>query len=311
MHLASPPAFSLFDCGSTAALHPVHPMSASATVTAARSDPSSAGGSGLEARACPHCGHSAHGDTRIERDIWRVVSCAGCGFVYLAEIPPLAAFAGEFAWDKTVEEEKVRRKEKQRVIQWLDTKTRWRLHMFKRPETSRFLQEMVEAGPVLDLGCGNGKHAMNLPEAYTPYGIEIAPNLAREADTTFKTRGGYCIAADSYSGLAQFEDGFFAGAMLNSYLEHDPNPMPVLTALAPKMRPGAPVIVKVPNYGSWNAKVMGANWCGVRLPDHVNYFTPESLRAMAASAGYTVETPSGVNLPTNDNTWMFLYARQA
>ena len=32
---------------------------------------------------------------------------------------------------------------------------------------------------------------------------------------------------------------------------------------------------------------MGPRWCGFRYPDHVNYFTNRSLRALAESLGYS------------------------
>lgn len=260
-------------------------------------------------RACPSCGSPDRNPVGIERDGWTVCACEACGFVYLKAIPPLEAFTEDFAWDKTVEVEKKRRKDKQPIVQWLDAKTRWRLHIFPRPETRAFTEKLAEHGPVLDLGCGDGRHAMALDAGFTPYGIEIAPNLARVADAAFKTRGGHCAAEDAVSGMDAFEDGFFSAAMLNSYLEHEPRPFEVLSALRPKMRPGAPVIVKVPNYGSWNAKVMGENWCGIRLPDHVNYFTWDSLAELGEKAGYTVETPpAGTNLLTNDNMWAILRA---
>jgi hypothetical protein len=31
---------------------------------------------------------------------------------------------------------------------------------------------------------------------------------------------------------------------------------------------------------------MGTKWCGWRFPDHVNYFTAASLRALAESVGF-------------------------
>lgn len=223
------------------------------------------------------------------------------------EAPPVTEFAAELSWDKAVVEERSRRRTDQPLLQWLDDKTRWRLHLFERPETSRFLSELAKPGQILDLGCGNGKAGLALDDHFTPFGIEISPTLADAANKAFIKRGGRCVAADTLSGLREFPDAYFSGAMLNSYLEHDPNPLPVLRGLAPKMKAGSPVIIKVPNYGSWNAKVMGRNWCGIRLPDHVNYFTRTSLKAMAGSAGYTVQEPGGVNLPTNDNMWMFLY----
>ena len=94
--------------------------------------------------------------------------------------------------------------------------------------------------------------------------------------------------------------------MLNSYLEHEIDPAGVLEALRPKLKPEGVAVVKVPNFGSWNAAVMKGNWCGVRLPDHVNYFTQGSLAALAERLGYRVDYPGSANLPTNDNFWAFL-----
>jgi SAM-dependent methyltransferase len=262
----------------------------------------------LQNRPCPACGADSPEDTALGRDGWRVSDCGACGFTYMPQTPAQSDYAEAFAWDVTVQAEKARRKRKQPVIQWLDAKTRWRLHLFPRPETRRFAERLVETGPVLDLGCGDGRHAGALPDRFIPFGIEIAPRLAEAADAAFRVRGGRCVSADALSGLSEFNDAGFSAAMLNSYLEHELEPLPVLKALRPKMRPGAPVIVKVPNYGSWNAKVMGANWCGVRLPDHVNYFTFASLAGMAERAGFAVSPPPGGNLPTNDNMWAVLRA---
>jgi hypothetical protein len=51
---------------------------------------------------------------------------------------------------------------------------------------------------------------------------------------------------------------------------------------------------------------MGRRWCGFRYPDHLNYFTPKTLVALAAKAGF--ETGFGLTgrLPTSDNMWAIL-----
>ena len=46
---------------------------------------------------------------------------------------------------------------------------------------------------------------------------------------------------------------------------------------------------------------MGAAWCGFRYPDHVNYFTPASLRRMAAECGLRLSLLTPMSLPFNDN----------
>ena len=48
------------------------------------------------------------------------------------------------------------------------------------------------------------------------------------------------------------------------------------------------IVIKVPNYASINRSVRGPKWAGFRWPDHVNYFTPSTLRKMADKAGFGI-----------------------
>ena len=68
-----------------------------------------------------------------------------------------------------------------------------------------------------------------------------------------------------------------------------------------KLTPGGVAVIKVPNYGSLNRRLMGARWCGFRFPDHVNYFDKASLTRLARDAGFEVEIPFMRSLPTDDN----------
>jgi hypothetical protein len=51
---------------------------------------------------------------------------------------------------------------------------------------------------------------------------------------------------------------------------------------------------------------MGGRWCGFRYPEHLNYFTPETLRTMAAKAGFRISFGLAGRLPTSDNMWAAL-----
>jgi Methyltransferase domain len=110
-------------------------------------------------------------------------------------------------------------------------------------------------------------------------------------------------------GLRRFPQDFFAAASLRSYLEHETEPLPVLRTLQKVLAPGGFAVVKVPNYGSLNRVLMGRRWCGFRYPDHLNYFTPNTLVAMADKTGFECGFGLTGRLPTSDNMWAVLSKR--
>ena len=150
-----------------------------------------------------------------------------------------------------------------------------------------------------------------LADEFTPYGVEISGELAHAANQRFAHRGGHAVNAPSIEGLKSFADGFFTAATLRSYLEHEMNPTGVLKALHRTLAPGGIAIIKVPNYACWNRAVMGARWCGFRFPDHLNYFTPRTLAAMASSCGYSARFGWTYRLPTSDNMYALLAKQDA
>ena len=78
-------------------------------------------------------------------------------------------------------------------------------------------------------------------------------------------------------------------------------------ALSSKVVPEREVVIlKVPNYACWNRKLRGKKWCGYRFPDHVNYFTPETLRILAETADFRVRQTLWDRLPLSDNMYAVL-----
>ena len=67
------------------------------------------------------------------------------------------------------------------------------------------------------------------------------------------------------------------------------------------MRNDGSVFIRVPNFASTNRKVRGAQWCGFRYPDHVNYFTPDSLSKMAADCGFSMKLLNPIKISIDDN----------
>lgn len=255
-------------------------------------------------RDCPVCG-AAGTHPKIEQyshPDWATVKCHQCAFVFLQEAPVYEALSEDLAWTKQFAKEKKRRKEKQPVINWLDQKTRWRLHIARDDEWA-YITERVSEGRVLDVGCGP---INRVPEQFTPYGIEIGKEAAEIASRVMGARGGRAIHAPALEGLAEFEDGFFDGMIMRSYLEHEAQPRAVMELAHRKLRPGGVIYVKVPNYGTINRQVRGVDWCGFRFPDHLNYFDLPHMRALAEGAGFRMELKNVLSQLTNDNMHVFL-----
>jgi len=258
-------------------------------------------------RPCPQCAHrnGPAAKARYGDGIWRAVACERCGFVYLDKAPDYEELFSRLAWEKTTKIEEVRREAARPISYKLSKKTRMRLHLFPRKDVIDLVARFVRPGNVVDLGCGNGILINKLDAAFTPFGVEISSALAEQADALLRARGGAVINAPSLHGLKTFADGHFTGATLRSYLEHELNPKTVLQELHRVLAPEGIAIIKVPNYGSLNRRVMGARWCGFRFPDHLNYFTPSSLSAMVGDCGFRVRRFNLLDrMPTSDNMWM-------
>ena len=252
-------------------------------------------------RACPICARDnrdqpAHPYSQAP---WELKVCAGCGLLYLVNPPGPEALKQDFAWEKTWAQERNRRKGLASSI------SRGLKALFQTDKLSDYVRRYVGSGRVLDVGCSDGWQLERLPSQFVPFGIEISDELARRAQERFSARGGRVIHADAVSALAQWEPGFFDGVVMSSYLEHEPSPRPLLEAALRAMRPGASLIVKVPNLASWNRAARGPRWCGYRFPDHVNYFTPALLVRLLKESGYDIRRFGPLDhIPTSDNMWL-------
>ena len=259
-------------------------------------------------RACPLCGrdNSDRPAGRYSHASWAVRDCWDCGFVYIDRAPEFALQSETMAWERTTKLEEVRRAELRPYSYRASKRMRFRMHLLPKRTVLGYVAARIRVGKLLDLGCGDGHALASFPESFIPYGIEISTQAAGSADRAFRARGGYVVNAPCVDGIRRFPDGFFDAASLRSYLEHEAEPLAVLKELARTLAPDGFAVVKVPNYGSLNRRIMGKRWCGFRYPDHLNYFTPRTLREIAARAGFTASFGLTGRLPTSDNMWALL-----
>ena len=269
---------------------------------------------------CPILGRATKvRPSNYSRGDWKLVECEETGFVFLQNPPTYDAVASEFAWEKTFAEEQQSRREREPIIAyWSSRFKKLRAHLFRKRDkmfslATRHVGDKRSVA-LLDIGVERGhrmaKFLSNFKERgvdVVPSGIEISEELAAHADGYFRKFGGSVVAEAAIDGVTKFPKDSFDIVVMSCYLEHESQPLEVLRRTREILQTDGHVLVKVPNFNSFNRHMRGSRWCGFRFPDHVNYFTPATMRILASEAGYDVLPPNWSDcLPTSDNMYLVL-----
>jgi len=269
--------------------------------------------------ACPILGRPTETvPTAFGRGEWRLVACRETGFVYLPDPPPYESLSEEHAWEATFVAERARRRREEPVFAALSAafkRVRLAVGRSRHPFATLLAARLVRGGfagtpEVVDVGCADGSFtaavARRMAAGGLPVrmvGIEVSRALAARARQTLAELGGEAIEAAALEGLRGLPDGGTTAVLMSSFLEHEARPLELLGEVRRVLRPGGFAIVKVPNFACWNRVLRGKRWCGFRYPDHVNYFTPRTLRIVAENAGLACEQRPGDRLPISDNMY--------
>jgi SAM-dependent methyltransferase len=263
--------------------------------------------------------------SKYSKNDWKLLECLETGLVYLDNPVSYQELESDYAWEKTFEEEKSDRKRREPMFSKLSVSMR-RVRKFFRPIPK--LQSLItglaashfgrnETLQLLDIGCGRGTHLKMIAHAIqlktgipvVPRGIEISTILAPKANLILSELGGGAIHASALAGIGELPNASLDLIILHSFLEHEINPLDLLRACRKKLAKEGLLVIKVPNYASLNRKVRQGRWCGFRYPDHVNYFSPHSIRLILDQAEMKVHRMNFFDrFPTSDNLWVIAKA---
>jgi len=162
---------------------------------------------------------------------------------------------------------------------------------FYRPESGRFsgpldrvlalsrgrlashVDAVAPAGPVLDVGAGDGTL------------VRALERVGRAA--TGLERGAPGMRDASPADLEQ-EGTRFAAVVFWHVLEHLRDPADQLAAASRLLLPGGVLIVAVPNAASLQARLFGEDWLALDPPRHLTHLHPDALRTRTHDLGLTV-----------------------
>jgi SAM-dependent methyltransferase len=135
------------------------------------------------------------------------------------------------------------------------------------------IDEIAPAGPVLDVGAGDGALIDALrARGREATGLERSPTRADFRDEP----------------LSEVE-GEWAAVVFWHSLEHLPDPGDGIRQAARLLMPGGIIAVAVPNIDSLQARAFGDHWLHLDLPRHLVHFSTRSLLSGLRERGFEVE----------------------
>jgi 2-polyprenyl-3-methyl-5-hydroxy-6-metoxy-1,4-benzoquinol methylase len=140
----------------------------------------------------------------------------------------------------------------------------------------RLFRRFCPAGRVLDVGCSTGGFLFQLKSlGYEATGTDVSGPALDYAEQ----RGLHVVRTPFLEQT--WDPGTFDAVTFWAVLEHVLEPRLFLQRAADLLKPGGHGFVLVPNWRSLAVRLLGPHYRYV-LPDHVNYFSAATLRALAA-----------------------------
>jgi len=238
---------------------------------------------------CTVCGgEQAHPGFEIEGFASRLVVCAGCGLGRLHPLPAPEEIRAFYPDEYYGEPGSKFQSAIERLVRWVGVR-----HL-------AFLTAGLARGSrVLDVGCGRGVILGALVDrGFEAHGTEIGAEAVRGADPRAEIRIASQLRDAAYAAES------FDEVVVWHVLEHVADPRGTLEEAARILRPGARLVVAVPNLSSLQARWSGAAWFHLDLPRHLYHFPLAALRRLLRDTGFEVVSEHHFSLRQNPFGWI-------
>jgi len=150
-------------------------------------------------------------------------------------------------------------------------------------------------GPVADLGCGPGAHALALARrGYDVVGIDGSPRMVEVARTrAARDKVNASFDVDDVGARLRFADASLGGVLAILVLQHIPDPAAFIAEIRRCLRPGGHVLVTAPSRASTPLTSQNLYWrlraaCYHLVPGVVRFYDTNSLPRLVEDQGLTV-----------------------
>lgn len=224
-------------------------------------------------RLCPACDRTTDHVLRFKRNGCDILQCRDCGLgrTETSGFDPASYYTGDYfsgghsdGYADYLGAEPVLRREFARSVD--------------------VIRGYRDGGKLLELGCAYGFFLQEAARHFDVAGIELAEEAADHGRRT---------GLNVLSGMADAANlrriGHVDVIVLFDVIEHLPDPRETLALCCQYLNPGGIIVITTGDFGSAVARLAGVKWRLMTPPQHLWFFTPESMRRMSASLGLAVE----------------------
>ena len=163
----------------------------------------------------------------------------------------------------------------------------------------RWAGRLSRKGRALEVGCGDGWMLGALQSrGWRVLGSERTIDSAKSAAAINKIPM-FVGDLDALGSSARFDL-----IVLFQALEHLAEPMATLRQSADLLEPGGVMVVAVPNFASWQARVFGRSWFHLDVPRHRHHFPPAALASALETVGLRVIRTRFVSFEHDPYGWV-------
>jgi len=230
---------------------------------------------GLERVACNLCGED-QATTLFQSSNLCIVRCGQCGLAYVNprlggqqrkavyDDAYIGALPGEGNWDWSHTPE-------YSPMSWEATRLRYAING-------------LPSGTLLDVGCATGNFlSLVKRRGWGVWGVEFNP---RAAATAARRLNAEVLAGDLVDLNLPTE--YFDVATLFHVIEHALDPRRTVGKIRMVLKRKGRLVLETPDFGSRNARRMGAMWPHVKPREHLYYFNEQTLRELLREGGFRI-----------------------
>ncbi|MBE7473080.1 MAG: class I SAM-dependent methyltransferase [Anaerolineales bacterium] len=168
------------------------------------------------------------------------------------------------------------------------------VRLFRKQRTHRLLN-LKKSGRILDIGCGRGQMLYEFKKrGWQTFGTELTESKAQAAREEF----GLDVLTVPLEACG-FEDNFFDVVTLWHVLEHLPYPRETLREINRVLKKDGFLVVAVPHFDSWEARIFKGKWFHLDVPRHYYHFSLQTLTQMLAITGFKVKSQHHFSIEYN------------